>query len=153
RGFDVFMTRRTDTLIGLHDRGPLANKQGGDMFVSIHTNAADPKWRNATGVRGFETYFLAEAQGEDERRGEAMQHAVVRLESSVETEKGDPLPFLTADIAQNEHLRESSDLAAVVQQRLGVSHPGPNRGVKQANLAVLRDAYMPAVLVEVGYGS
>lgn len=153
RGFDVYMTRRTDTLIGLHDRGPLANKQGGDMFVSIHTNAADPKWRNATGVRGFETYFLAEAQSEDERRVEAMENAAVRFESSVETEKGDPLSFLIADIAQNEHLRESSDLAAVVQQRLGVSHPGPNRGVKQANLAVLRDAYMPAVLVEVGYGS
>lgn len=153
RGFDVFMTRRTDTLIGLHDRGPLANQQGGDMFVSIHTNAADPKWRNATGVRGFETYFLAEAQSEDERRVEAMENSAVRFESSVETEKGDPLSFLIADIAQNEHLRESSDLAAVVQQRLGVSHPGPNRGVKQANLAVLRDAFMPAVLVEVGYGS
>lgn len=153
RGFDVYMTRRTDTLIGLHDRGPLANEQGGDMFLSIHTNAANPKWRNASAVRGFETYFLAEAQTEDERRVEAMENSAVRFESSVEAEQGDPLSFLIADIAQNEHLRESSDLAVVMQQRLDVAHPGPNRGVKQANLAVLRDAFMPAVLVELGFGS
>lgn len=153
RGFDVYMTRRVDTLIGLHDRGPLANKQGGDMFVSIHTNAANPRWNNASGVRGFETYFLAEARTEDERRVEAMENAAVRFESSVETERGDPLSFLIADIAQNEHLRESSDLAAVVQQRLGVAHPGPSRGVKQADFAVLRDAFMPAILVELGFGS
>lgn len=153
RGFDVYMTRRTDTLIDLYDRGPLANKQGADMFISIHTNAANPKWKNASGVRGFETYFLSEARTEDERRVAAMENAVVRFESTVEAESGDPLSFLMADIAQNEHLRESSDLAAVVQQRLGAAHPGRSRGVKQAGLVVLAGAYMPAVLVEVGFGS
>ncbi|MCG6956288.1 MAG: N-acetylmuramoyl-L-alanine amidase, partial [Gemmatimonadetes bacterium] len=30
-------------------------------------------------------------------------------------------------------------------------HPGPDRGVKQAPLAVITNALMPSVLVEVGY--
>jgi N-acetylmuramoyl-L-alanine amidase len=54
---------------------------------------------------------------------------------------------------QNEHLRESSDLADVIQRRLGRIHPGPSRGVKQAGFRVLVTAYMPAVLVEIGFGT
>src|SRR5689334_7987634 len=40
RGVDVIYTRKTDTLIALADRGKIANQAGGDMFVSIHVNAA-----------------------------------------------------------------------------------------------------------------
>jgi N-acetylmuramoyl-L-alanine amidase len=57
------------------------------------------------------------------------------------------------DMAQNEHLRESSALAATVQRRLGQVHPGPSRGVRQAGFRVLVSAFMPAVLVEIGFGS
>jgi N-acetylmuramoyl-L-alanine amidase len=57
------------------------------------------------------------------------------------------------DMAQNEHLRESYDLATTIQTSVGAVHPGPSRGVKQANFAVLRTAFMPAVLIETGFGS
>lgn len=154
RGINVYMTRRTDTLIARDDRGRLANQHRGDLFLSIHTNAANPKWRNASGVRGFETYFLSAARTEDEARVAEMENDVVRFEAvSVDPAKGDPLSFIIADMAQNEHLRESSDLAATVQQFLAGTHPGPNRGVKQAGFAVLVGSHMPAVLVEVGFGS
>jgi N-acetylmuramoyl-L-alanine amidase len=153
RGIGVVMTRSTDTLIARDDRGPIANARKADLFVSLHTNAANPNWKNGRAVRGFETYFLSEARTEDERRVAAMENDVVRFESTVETTKGDPLSFIMNDLAQNEHLRESSDLAMVVQQTLARTHPGPNRGVKQAGFAVLARAYMPAVLVEVGFGS
>ena len=56
-------------------------------------------------------------------------------------------------MAQNEHLRESSELAELIQRRLATMHPGPSRGVKQAGFRVLVTAYMPAVLVEIGFGT
>lgn len=153
RGVGVVMTRTTDTLIALADRGRMANQAKGDLFVSIHVNAANPRWANAAGARGFETYFLAEAKTEDERRVEAMENEAVKFEAAVETSRDDPLGFIIRDMAQNEHLRESSRLAAAIQGGLRTVHPGADRGVKQAGFRVLVSAFMPAVLVEIGFGS
>ena len=153
RGVIVKMTRETDVSVPLEQRGRIANKANGHLFISIHVNAAGPAERVPRSVRGVETFFLAEAKTEDERRVEAMENEVVRFETAVEVKADDPLSFLKNDLAQNEHLRESSELAAVIQAELGASHPGPSRGVKQANFSVLRNAYMPAVLVETGFGS
>ena len=153
RGYDVLMTRTTDTLIALADRGRIANANHGDVFISIHCNA--PGYNTAAGARerGFETYFLAEAKTEDERRVQDMENESVKFETGANAPKGDPLSFIITDMAQNEHLRESSDLAQTIQDGLIEVHPGPNRGVQQANFAVLRGSYMPAVLIEIGFGS
>jgi N-acetylmuramoyl-L-alanine amidase len=150
---DVALTRARDTLIALADRGHFANERKADLFISIHVNAANLGWRDPRAARGFETYFLAEAKTEEESRVERMENEAVRFETSVSATKGDPLSFIMLDMAQNEHLRESSDLAATVQDELRRMHPGPDRGVKQANFAVLRNSYMPAVLVELGFGT
>jgi N-acetylmuramoyl-L-alanine amidase len=153
RDVEVLMTRSTDTLIALSDRGRIANKAGATLFVSIHVNAANPRWRNPGAARGFETYFLSEAKTDDERRVEAMENEAVKYEGEEEVEPGDPVAFILNDMKQNEFLRESSDLASAIQRKLGGMHPGPSRGVKQAGFVVLVKAFMPAVLVEVGFGS
>jgi N-acetylmuramoyl-L-alanine amidase len=154
RGIDVVYTRTRDTLIALDDRGRIANRAQGDLFISIHVNAANPNWKDPGGSRGFETYFLSEARTEDARRVEHMENDAVRFETGPsKVDKDDPLSFILSDMQQNEHLRESSELADLVQQRLGKMHPGPSRGVKQAGFRVLVTAYMPAVLVEVGFGT
>jgi N-acetylmuramoyl-L-alanine amidase len=153
RGVDVLMTRTTDTLIALADRGKIANSNHGDVFISIHCNAPGYSTAAAARERGFETYFLAEAKTEDERRVQDMENESVKFETGANTSKGDPLSFIITDMAQNEHLRESNDLAQTIQNGLIEVHPGPNRGVQQANFAVLRGSYMPAVLVEIGFGS
>ncbi len=152
-GVDALMTRTTDTLIALSDRGRIANRNKGDLFVSIHVNATGSRSSAAARERGFETYFLAEAKSEDALRVERMENEAVRFETGAYAPKGDPLSFIINDMAQNEHLRESDDLAETIQQGLRSFHPGPSRGVQQANFAVLRGSYMPAVLVEIGFGT
>ena len=153
-GLRVLMTRTTDTLINLFHRGPIANQARGDLFISVHVNGANPKWSNPTAARGFETFYLSTARTEDEAHVAAMENDVVHFETEADAPRGnDALAFILNDLARNEHLRESKEIAAVVQRRLAGIHPGPNRGVKQAGLAVLSTAYMPAVLVEVGFGS
>jgi N-acetylmuramoyl-L-alanine amidase len=146
------MTRTRDTLIALHDRGKIANKAGADLFVSVHVNAANMGWQNPAAARGFETYFLSEAKTEDARRVEQMENDAVRYEAA---DDNDGLNFILKDMVQNESFRESSVLAKYVQDELGRIHPGPDRGVKQANFAVLRTSFVPAgsVLIEIGFGT
>ena len=153
RGMEVLLTRTTDTLIALSDRGRIANANHGDVFISIHCNAPGSNTAAGARERGFETYFLAEAKTEDERRVQDMENESVKFETGANAPKGDPLSFIITDMAQNEHLRESSDLAETIQTGMIDVHPGPNRGVQQANFAVLRGSYMPAVLIEIGFGS
>jgi N-acetylmuramoyl-L-alanine amidase len=153
RGYDVLMTRTTDTLIALSDRGRIANAAHADLFISVHVNAANPNWKDPGASRGFETYFLAEAKTEDAKRVERMENEAVKFETGVHAPKGDPLSFIMNDMAQNEHLRESSDLAGTIQESLARVHPAPDRGVRQANFSVLRNSFMPAVLVEIGFGT
>ncbi len=152
RGVDVVMTRTRDTLIALADRGRIANASRGDVFVSVHVNAANPAWRDPGAARGFETYFLSDARTEDARQVAERENESVRYEATASTD-GDPLRFIVSDLAQNAHLRASSRLAATVQRRLARVHPGPNRGVHQAGFKVLVTASMPAILVEAGFGS
>jgi N-acetylmuramoyl-L-alanine amidase len=154
RGFDVVYTRARATLIALDDRGRIANRNGGDLFISIHVNAANLGWTDPEGARGVETYFLSEARTEDARRVERMENAAVRFEQTGPgLDTGDPLSFILSDMQQNEHLRESSQLAEIIQHRLSAISPGPSRGVKQAGFRVLVTAFMPAVLVEIGFGT
>jgi N-acetylmuramoyl-L-alanine amidase len=153
RGVDVVMTRSTDTLIALADRGRIANKAQADLFLSIHVNAANPRWPNPRAASGFETYFLSDAKTEDEKRVEEMENDASKYDLDVSTDPGDPLSYLLTDMRENEHLRESSVLAATMQRGLGRARSGLDRGVKQAGFRVLVTAHMPAVLIEVGFGT
>jgi len=152
RGVGVVLTRTTDTLISLRDRGRIARAGHADLFVSVHVNAANPRWKDAAGTRGFETYFLAEAKTEDARRVAQLENESVRYEKA-DSGGRDPMRFILNDLQENEHLRESSRLAQIMERTLGEVHPAEARGVKQAGFAVLATSYMPAVLVELGFGS
>jgi N-acetylmuramoyl-L-alanine amidase len=153
REVDVIYTRTKDTLIDLDDRGRIANNAGGALFISIHVNAASPRWKNPSAARGFETYFLSDARTEDDLRVEEMENASVRFETTADVAKEDPLSFILSDMKQNEHLRESSELAHAIQRTLEDVHPGPSRGVKQAGFRVLVTSFMPSVLIELGFGT
>ena len=56
-----------------------------------------------------------------------------------------------ATMAQSIFMKESEDLAAIIQMELDKQLTTPNRGVKQAGFYVLVGASMPSVLIEVGF--
>lgn len=152
-GYEVRLTRTTDTLIALRDRTRLANgwrREGGSedrpaVFISIHANAHRDR-----GTQGFETYFLSDAKTADAQRVAEMENAAQEYEEPSEA-PADDLSFILTDLRQNRYVHESSRWAEIIQRRLRSVHPGPNRGVKQAGFVVLDGAFMPAVLVELGF--
>lgn len=151
RGVRVVMTRETDTLINLYERAGYCTREC-DLFVSLHVNSLEPRPGNSL-VRGFETYVLAEARTEDAARVARMENEAIRFEHPDDQEAVSGLDFILRDLQTNEHLRESVRAAELMQSFLMEAHTGPNRGVKQAGLAVLNTAKRPAMLVETGYST
>ena len=152
RGIDVRMTRTTDTLIALGDRGGYCT-EACDLFVSLHVNSLARR-RGYTDIRGFETFFLAEAKTEDAARVAQMENDAVRFETGEDPSQAvGGLDFILKDLQLNEHLRESARLAELVQRGLEGVHTGESRGVKQAGFMVLTTARRPAILVELGYST
>ena len=144
-GFTVLMTRDEDSFVRLRQRSRLANNSGADLFVSIHCNATG--WRKQAG--GFETFFLSTAKTSWARAVEAKENSVIEFETP--SEKESILEYILWDLAQIEYLRESSDLAEFIQESMTDNITIEDRGVKQANFHVMREIYMPSVLVEAAF--
>jgi N-acetylmuramoyl-L-alanine amidase len=150
RGVGVVMTRTTDTLISLYDRGRYC-RDACDLFVSIHVNSLPPR-RADPAHNGFTTYILAEARTEEASRVEKMENEAIRFENNdARDTSATGLDFILRDLSLNEYLRESARLADLIQDKLEPVHTGANLGVKQANFVVLTTAQRPAVLVETGF--
>ncbi len=144
-GAVVILTREDDRAISLEDRTAMANHNRADLFVSIHANASR---RNR--ARGAETYFLSYQATDDEARAvAAIENNTIGLDEGVPRGRG--LEMILWDIAQSAYLRESSDLAEIIQDKLNDALGITNRGIKQAPFKVLMGATMPAVLIEVAF--
>ncbi len=135
---EVVLTRERDEYLELADRAEIANRHGGDLFISLHCNS----WFN-DGARGFETFFLSPAKSDWAKSVEA-------AENSAGQEPGD-VEFIVWELVQNRFISSSSLLAEVLQKDVCSELNLTNRGVRQAGFRVLVGAYMPAVLVELGF--
>ena len=152
QGVGVRMTRTTDTLINLRDRGPYCAEDC-DLFVSLHVNSLARR-PGYTSVRGFDTYFLGEAKTEEAGRVARMENDAIRFETPTASGPSTGgLDYILRDLQANEYLRESARAAELVQASLEPVHSGDNRGVKQAGYAVLTTARRPAILVEMGFST
>jgi len=145
-GYEVLLTRSEDVMVKLSERSKFANAMKADLFVSIHANAATNRQAN-----GFETFFLSEAKSDWDRTVAARENAALEFEDADVSEMTDELELILTDLAQNEFVVEASKLAAAIQQQTVPAARVNDRGVRQANFFVLRNNYMPAVLVEVGF--
>ena len=143
-GIEVVLTRRTDDFVSLQERTAIANREGADLFLSIHANASESPY-----ARGVETYFLNFANN----LGAA---EVAARENAASGQAMAALPDLVKMIALNNKLDESRELATIVQHAMierlrGVNKTVKDLGVKQAPFAVLIGAAMPSVLAEVSF--
>jgi N-acetylmuramoyl-L-alanine amidase len=143
-GVEVILTRRTDEFIPLPERTAIANREGADLFLSIHANASAN-----TQAHGIETYFLNFANNQSAA-------AVAARENAASTQAMGGLPDFVKAIALNNKLDESRDFALQVQRAMVERQKTANRalkdlGVKQAPFVVLIGANMPSVLAEMGF--
>ena len=150
RGLRVTLTRSTDTLIDLGDRGKYC-ADACDLFVSIHVNSMPPGRRQRR-ANGIETYFLSDEKTEDQKRVANMENETMRFETDAPVDD-DVLRLILRSLQANEYLRESARLADLVQRKITTIHPGEDRGVQQAAFMVLSRARRPAILVETGFST
>jgi N-acetylmuramoyl-L-alanine amidase len=127
-GFKVSMTRTSDEYIELPERPAIARRNKADLFISLHFNAAAA---SASTVHGAEVYCLTPAAAPS---------------SNVVGEPGN-----TSWCAGNKNNRNNALLGYSVQRSLAKIHGMEDRGLKRARFWVLRDASMPAILIEGGF--
>jgi N-acetylmuramoyl-L-alanine amidase len=127
-GFNVILTRGKDVYVDLPLRPDIANQDGADLFVSLHFNASpsDPK-----NVEGLETYCITP----------------VGAASSNAQGEGSNYGATTANRFEYQSLLLAYQMEKSLVRNLGVE----DRSVRRARYAVLRDAEMPAILIEGGY--
>jgi N-acetylmuramoyl-L-alanine amidase len=150
----VYMTRDKDVFIPLQDRTSFANTKKADLFVSIHANSIEGNAKKRDNTKGFKVYFLSQAKNEDDKLVAMRENAVIKLEDK--TIRYDNLQDILINMAGNEYLRESQDFSIMVTetfQHCVKQIPKLQLGVGQANFWVLNGAYMPSVLIEVGFVS
>lgn len=143
-GFSITLTRTEDVFLSLKERTQIADNMRADLFISIHCNAVGNKKK--IDMNGTEVYFLSVAKTDWARAVEATENSSIQFENGNIEEKG--LKYVLWDLAQNQFLEESQQLAIDIQESIINECKTKDRGVQQANFYVLRLNYMPAVLIE-----
>ncbi len=126
KGFTTLLTRSNDIYIPLEKRGTITKDWRGDLFISIHCNAAGNNQ-----VSGIET-FIVTPEGAQSTSKTSIEN------TSVEGNNFDKL---------------NSRLGYEIHHRLISSTNTDDRGIKYHRWQVLREASCPAVLIETGFMS
>jgi N-acetylmuramoyl-L-alanine amidase len=144
----VVYTRREDRFIPLHERGKIANRNGGKLFVSVHCNATRRKT-----VKGSEVYILGPHKNQAALEVAMFENSVITKEIDYkERYKGFSAEYLImSSMAQSAFAKQSTDLAIEVQNRIDRPYSTNGRGVRQAGFMVLWTPSMPSILIETGY--
>ena len=127
-GFKVILTRTADSSVDLPARPAIANRRGADLFISLHLNATAT---SKSEVKGIETYCFTPAGASSSNAGG----------------KGTE----TRPSRGNRNDEKNVLLAYQLQRALVKNLSAEDRGVKRARFQVLRDAGMPAVMIEAGF--
>ncbi|HKX61077.1 MAG TPA: N-acetylmuramoyl-L-alanine amidase [Verrucomicrobiae bacterium] len=128
-GIAVKMTRDRDTFVELPSRPQVANRGNADLFLSLHFNSADGSGSPA--VKGAEVFCMTPVRASSTNaRGEGAGAGA---------------------FPGNRFDQKNVLLGYQIQKALSTKAGMEDRGLKRARFAVLRDATMPAVLIEAGF--
>lgn len=149
---EVIYTRKTDVFIDLIERANIANRARASIFVSIHCNA-----NKNLAADGTETYVMGMTKIASNLEAAKKENSVITLEKDYKQkyegfDPNSPETMIGMTLMQEEYLENSISLASNIEdefQNLGKKIRGG--GVKQAPYMVLHKAYMPRVLVEMGF--
>ena len=119
----VVMTRDNDTFVSLAGRANIANKAGGDLFVSIHTNSVDKKNPRRSTISGAAVYSLGLGRTEENLEVAMRENAVMTLEPDYSTtyEGFDPKSaesYIIFEMDRDLHMEQSISAAKAVQKKL-----------------------------------
>jgi N-acetylmuramoyl-L-alanine amidase len=149
---DVTYTRKSDVFIDLVERANIANRADANIFVSIHCNAN----RN-TAADGTETYVMGMNKVASNLEAAKKENSVITLEKDYKRkyegfDPNSPETMIGLTLMQEEYLDNSISLASKIENAFdGLGKRIRGGGVKQAPFMVLHKAYMPRVLVEMGF--
>lgn len=148
---DIVLTREDDRDIALRDRPRMANQLAGDALISIHANAHDKTAPGQADAHGIEVFFLAADASAEANR------ALIEREEGIDPQAATAeLPVSVRSIVDEMALatahRRSQVFGAGLAQALERGIPTARfRGLRQAAFGVLKEARMPALVLELGY--
>jgi N-acetylmuramoyl-L-alanine amidase len=145
----VVMTRRDDSYPTLHERTVIANRAQGDVFISIHCDAAENR-----SAYGSSTYVMGKDH-DDENRVAMRENSVILQEDNQDVYEGfdptKPESYIMLTMFQYAFIQQSVELAQQVQNSFRDDVGRKDRGVKQQPLYVTSRSAMPAILIELGF--
>ena len=148
-GIKVVMTRRDDSYPTLHERTVIANRAQGDVFISIHCDAAENR-----SAYGSSTYVMGKDH-DDENRVAMRENSVILQEDNQDVYEGfdptKPESYIMLTMFQYAFIQQSVELAQTVQNAFRNDVGRKDRGVKQQPLYVTSRTAMPAILIELGF--
>lgn len=152
KNIDVIYTRNSDYFVELRERSNIANKAKADIFVSIHANAV----ASGPSASGTETFVMGLSKNQSNLEVAKKENEAIILEKDYKTtyagyNPADPSSLIGLTLLQEQYVNQSIDLAAKIQNRFTNDLNRRNRGVKQGPFWVLHGAFMPSVLVELGF--
>jgi len=144
----VVYTRSDDRFIPLKQRGKIANRNDGKLFVSVHCNAAENR-----SAKGAEVYILGPHKNDAALRVAMLENAAIKQEEDYKNKyKGfSEEHTIMSSLAQNAFTLQSKDAARHVLEGMEKKTDINGRGVRQAGFMVLWTPSMPSLLVEAGY--
>lgn len=146
RGIRVVLTRPDDTFVELERRSRVAVPSAHNLFVSLHANSTE-----TAGAEGIEAWVFGAPQDEAVIGLAVFENGGGALGRTRTRQARRTAASVDGDLLREENLRFSTVLAESIQHALIAETGGVDRGVKQNAFSVLRNARVPAVLVELGF--